>query len=718
MSFSKNIVKPFLKIIFKALFRVKINGTFPEIPPAKLLITANHESFLDGLLLGLFLPFNATFVVHTSVTENLFFRMVLSMVDYVTVDPTSPMAMKTLAKIIDKGIPVVIFPEGRITTTGSLMKIYEGPAFLAAKTGATVLPVRLDGPARTYFSRLSGQHPKQIFPQISISFQPLTKINMPNLPKAKERRMAAGEELRKILQLALFKSTKSSTLWQNFNETAQIYGLNKPVIQDVTLTEFSYKQILKAAIAISLWTESKIKNFQQKRCAVLLPNLAPLVGIIFGFSARNITPCMLNYTSGVESILSALAASECKFVISSNAFIKKANLDHIIDALVKNNITILWLEELKANITFFDKLNILFFLLFPKKFNLNQDPNSEAIVLFTSGSEGTPKGVILSHKAILSNAAQIKSVMDINVEDKFLCALPLFHSFGLTAGTILPILSGSSLFLYPTPLHYRIIPEIAYDKNCTVLFGTNTFLAQYGKMANPYNFYKIRRVIAGAEKLQDSTRELWNDKFGIRIFEGYGATETAPVLSVNTPMNFKRGSVGQFLPDVQYNIIPIPGVENGGLLQVTGPNLMTGYLKASNPGKIEKPACESGDGWHNLGDIVEIDKEGYIFIKGRLKRFAKIAGEMVSFEVAEKIAQIASPTQFHAVVSKSDPSKGEALVLFTTDKNLNREMLLNAAKSSGNTELAISKDIRFLEKIPVLGTGKTDYVSINKLLES
>ena len=297
--------------------------------------------------------------------------------------------------------------------------------------------------------------------------------------------------------------------------------------------------------------------------------------------------------------------------------------------------------------------------------------DTAAVVLFTSGSEGKPKGVVLSHRALLSNIAQVRSVIDFSVEDKVLNALPIFHSFGLTGGALLPILSGMNLFLYPTPLHYRVIPEVVYDRNCSVLFGTSTFLGNYAKYAHPYDFYRLRYVVAGAEKLSDAVRELWFEKFGLRIMEGYGATETAPVLAVNTPMASKAGSVGQFLPGIEHRIVPVPGIDHGGMLFVRGPNVMSGYYRFEAPGRLQPPTSEVGAGWYETGDVVRIDEEGFIHITGRVKRFVKVAGEMVSLEVVEKLATHAAPAAQHGATSTPDAARGEAIVLFTTDAALN-----------------------------------------------
>lgn len=292
--------------------------------------------------------------------------------------------------------------------------------------------------------------------------------------------------------------------------------------------------------------------------------------------------------------------------------------------------------------------------------------------------------------------------------------LPLFHAMGFTCGAILPLVTGTRLFIYPSPLHYRVIPEVIYDRGCTVLIGTSTFLGNYAKFANPYDFYKLRYVVAGAEKLNDEVRKIWADKFGIRILEGYGATECAPVLAVNTPMANRVGSVGTLLPGLEGKLEAVPGINSGDLLHVKGPNVMLGYYLFDSPGVLKPPV----DHWYNTGDIVEIDSDGFVFIKGRVKRFAKVAGEMVSLETVENIANHASPQHQHAAATKPDVQRGEHILLFTTDNMLNREQLAASAQELGSPELAIAREVIVIDELPLLGSGKTDYVTLKQLAES
>ena len=705
--------KAILRSLLKVLFRVKRIGETEVFNNPRTLIVANHESFLDGLLIGLLVPVDAMFVVHSQIANQPLFSFLLRFVPHLMVDSTSPLAMKQVIKLVETGRPVVIFPEGRITKTGSLMKVYDGAAFVAAKTGSTIVPIRIDGAAHSYFSRLAGIYPRKLFPKMTISIQPRRAIPMPDLPSAKERRRRSGELMRHILLDMLVATRPQRTLFEAFLDGKQTFGRNYKLVEDIRLVEDSYGSLLKMALALSRVIERK--TAADEIVGVLTPNAAPTLGLILGLSMRRRVPALLNYTAGAEGLRAACTAANIRHIIASRTFVEKARLGVVMEQL--DGLTIHYLEDFKAEIGLSDKLWTLWHMAFPASAAVAQTPDDAAVVLFTSGSEGKPKGVVHSHNSVLSNVAQIRAVADFTPRDKFMMALPLFHSFGLTCGVMLPLVAGCKVFLYPSPLHYRVIPEIVYDRDCTVLFGTSTFLGHYGKHAHPYDFGRLRYVVAGAEKLSEDVRQLWIEKFGIRILEGYGVTECAPVVAVNVPMACQIGTVGQLLPGIAYELEAVPGIERGGALYVKGPNVMKGYLLHDNPGVIQPPSAR-GAGRYATGDIVDLDERGFVTILGRIKRFAKIAGEMISLEVVEKNATTAAPAFIHAASTRTDAAKGEALVLFTTAPNLTREQLVAAAQSQGLPEISVPRIIRHVQAIPLLGSGKTDYVTLKRMAEA
>jgi acyl-[acyl-carrier-protein]-phospholipid O-acyltransferase/long-chain-fatty-acid--[acyl-carrier-protein] ligase len=625
------------------------------------------------------------------------------------------MAMKRVVRLVESGRPVVIFPEGRITLTGNLMKVYEGPAFVAAKTGAALLPVWLDGPARSRFSRWR-QGPRKLLPRITLTVLPVTALPVAEAATAQEHRRKAGEALRRLMQEMALARPVSGTLYGALCDAMEQHGHKRRVLEDIKQIEYSYQDLLKMALMLGRVTGRMTRP--NERVGLLLPNTAPTLGLLLGLTALRRVPAMLNYTAGVDGMQAACTAAEIRLIVTSRAFVEQAKLDDKLAAL-QGIERIVYLEDLRKQITLADKLWLLCWgLRFPRWVEGKASTEDAAVVLFTSGSEGKPKGVVLSHRAILANIAQIRAVIDISTDDRILNVLPIFHSFGLTAGTLLPLLAGANLFLYPSPLHYRVIPELAYDRGCTTLFGTSTFLGNYARFAHPYDFYRLRYVVAGAERLATTVREQWFEKFGIRILEGYGATETAPVIAVNTPMAYRSGTVGQFLPGLEYRLQTVPGIERGGLLHVRGPNVMSGYLKMDKPGELQAPISEAGPNWYETGDIVDVDDDGFVHIVGRVKRFAKVAGEMVSLEAVESLAQNAAPAAQHAASSQPDDSKGEALVLFTTEAALDRAALQEAAHRLGLPELAVPRKVVRVEQLPLLGTGKTDYVTLKRMAET
>ncbi len=509
------------------------------------------------------------------------------------------------------------------------------------------------------------------------------------------------------------RSYDHDTLFSALVRAMRRFGRRRPgQWEDTKPGSYSYGDLLKMTLALGRLI-CKISG-EGEHIGLLMPNMAATAGLLIGASAFGRVPCMLNYTAGAEALQGACRTARIRVVVTSREFLDKANLTD--QAARLQDVELHYLEDMRAAFTWVDKLWLLAFALrFPLRAVPKGDPEAPAVVLFTSGSEGKPKGVVLSHRALLANVGQILEILPLDASDKIFNCLPIFHSFGLTAGILIPLFCGIRLFLYVSPLHYKVIPQLIQEKGCTTLFATGTFLNHYAHQGTPEQFRSLRYVVAGAEKLAEPVRKMWAEQFGITILEGYGTTETAPVLAVNTPAACRPGSVGRLLPGIEFRLVPVPGIRRGGELHVRGPNLMSGYYRPEKPGVLEPPSSSQGAFWHNTGDVVEVDADGYLHVVGRLRRFAKVAGEMVSLEMVEDIARAASAEAMHAATCVSDLQRGESIILFTTDSSLTREQLAAAAHGLGYPEIAVPRRIRVVDNLPLLGSGKVDYVKLDIL---
>ena len=711
------MLKKILHRLLTLIYKVEIKGLDNyEKAGKRVLIISNHTSFLDPLLLGVFLPDDITFAINTQISERWWLKPFLSLSHVFPMNPTQPLSLKALIHHLQNDTKTVIFPEGRITVTGSLMKIYDGTGMVADKSGASILPVRIHGAEYTHFSKLRNIVRLRLFPKITIQILPHTTIKAKQELRGKSRRKYCGHILSDIMNEMIFSTSHyQQSIFSSLLEARTIYGGKHTVAEDLERQPLSYNTLITRTIAIG----NALKNITEagENVGVFLPNSTKTLNVVLGLQLYGRVPAMLNYSTGSKGMSSACKTAKVKTVLTSRRFIKLAKLDNDAEALAKH-LNLVYLEDLAETISGIDKLKALVQSKTANYWYEHQkfSPESPAVILFTSGTEGDPKGVVLSHSNILANHNQVKARINFNSQDVVLNFLPMFHSFGFTVGTLLPVLNGMTTFFYPSPLHFSVIPEIAYDIGATIMFGTNTFLASYAKKAHAYDFYNMRYVVAGAEKLQDSTRKLWADKFGIRILEGYGATETSPVAAVNTPIDFKAGTVGRLMPDMQYKLEQIPGIDDAGQLHLYGPNIMQGYLLADNPGQLIAPESVYGKGWYDTGDIVNVDEDGFVSIRGRSKRFAKVSGEMVSLSAVESLAVKAWPDAHHAATSLPDPKKGEIVILLTTQKGADSKQL--AASSEGVHAISLPRKVFVVDAIPVLATGKTNYPEVTKLAES
>ncbi len=699
----------FLSIVFRAFYGLEVKG-IENVAKAghNAVVALNHVSFLDPPLATAILPKRPVFAIDVAMSRNWWIQPFLKFVRTMALDPLKPMAMRTIINAVRDGNMLVIFPEGRITVTGSLMKIYDGAAMIADKSDAMVVPVRIDGPERTIFSRLTRtQVRRRMFPKIKVTILEPVKLNVDPELKGRKRRLAAGAALYDIMSNLIFRTTSTDrTVIEAVIEAAKIHGGKWLAIEDPTSGRLTYKRLLQATAILG--AKLMPLALEGRPVGVMLPTSNGAAVTVLALLSGGRVPAMINFTSGAANVLGACRAAEVDTILTARAFVERARLEKLIGQIEKQ-VRIVYLEDIRKTVTFSDKLRGA---LRAKKPLVARKPDDWAVILFTSGTEGLPKGVVLSHRNVLANVAQVEARIDFGREDRLFMAMPAFHSFGFMGGIVLPLISGVPTYLYPSPLHYRTVPELVYGICATYMFGTDTFLSGYARTAHPYDFRSLRYIVAGAEPVKEATRRVYLEKFGLRILEGYGVTETSPVLALNTPMFNKFGTVGRLLPGMEAKLEKVEGVEEGGRLHVKGPNVMLGYLRADKPGVLEAPP----EGWYDTGDIVTIDEQGYIAIKGRAKRFAKIGGEMISLAAVEMLAAELWPNNISAVAALPDARKGERLVLVTDKHGVTRSDFQVYARSKHASELMLPAEIIVLDKLPLLGSGKVDYMALQKFV--
>ncbi len=481
-------------------------------------------------------------------------------------------------------------------------------------------------------------------------------------------------------------------------------------VEDQDRTPLSYHRLLLGSLVLGKKIAARTE--QGERVGVLLPNVVAIAVTVYGLFAYGRVPAMLNYTTGPGGLTSAARSVGVKTILTSRRFVETANLGAKVEAL-RAVADIVYLEDVRKSVSRLDQVRGLIdgwrVRGLHKRYRSN--PDDVAVILFTSGTERQPKGVALTHANILANIEEVRVSIGCTPQDIFLNPLPVFHALGLMAGLFLPLVIGFRTVLYPSPLHYEEIPKLAKSVGATIMIGIDTFAAGWARQAKGDEFKSLRLMVLGAEKVKDATRRLWHERCGIEILEGYGVTEASPVVSVNRPGANREGTVGPLLPGIEMRLEAVEGIEHGKRLLIRGPNIMAGYYFADQPNVLHPPK----DGWHDTGDIVSIDEDGYVTIVGRAKRFAKIAGEMISLSTAEWMMAEAEGEGSHVAVAAPDPRKGEAVVGFTTSSGLSIDAIRKVAARNGISELAVPARLVVLPELPLLGNGKTDYVSLEEL---
>ena len=726
-------MKSFFLELVRFCFRFRAYNTEVLTTPGPVLLLPNHTSWLDWLFLYVVLDDDWKFVTSSTTAQSSWLhRKIMVNERTFPVDTSSPYAVKRMAEYLATGGRLVLFAEGRISITGSLMKLFDGTGFLVHKTHAKVITAYLRGANRVHWVRHKGW--TKWFPTVTAHFSQV--LEAPALPEGTSNTIARQKRttwLRDVMVRQQFDTETEfgqRTVLGAIAETAgNIPG--KIVLEDFTGAEVTYRKLMVGTEVLAQALTPPVLG-PATRVGVLLPNINGTPIILLALWSLGRVPALLNFSTGAPVMLQCAQLAGLKQIITSRQFVTKAKLD--MSTFAPAGIELIFLEDVRAGITAMSKFAALLHHTLNCGAGLRDVtpqagsgergagsgeaiPSDPAVILFTSGSEGVPKGVELTHANLLANIRQVDVTMDLTDEERFFNAMPLFHSFGLTACTLYPLVRGLYVFLYPSPLHYRMVPAAVYDRACTIMVGTNTFLNGYARKAHPYDFSTVKYLVAGAEKVQEATANIWARKFGVRLLEGYGATECSPAVCLNSRVDVKFGSVGRFMPGMEWRLEPVEGVAEGGRLFVHGPNIMKGYL---NP--EPNAAFLALGGWYDTGDMVRVDDEGFVFILGRLKRFAKVSGEMVSLTAVEDALAGAFP-QFGlrceiAVVAVHDEDKGEKLIAITNEPKLTLDDLRQVIRAKGLTNLCTPREIRAVHEIPKLGTGKVNHRALMEQLQA
>ena len=709
-------MKSVFRFMLRILFRFRAYDLDALKTPGPVLLIPNHCSWIDWLFLWVCLDEDWKFVTSSITAKTSWLHEKIMVNRYsLPVDPSSPYAVKRMAEFLKGGGRLVLFAEGRLSRTGTLMKLFDGTGFLILKTGAKVITAYLRGVGRLPYSPNPGI--KKCFSRVTVHFSAVLSPPEPGEVSTSRARVLLTNWLRDQIVRQQFE-VEMAFGPQNVLAAVEQSARALPghvILEDATQQTLTYRKLI---VGVDLMADALRQNVAGgERVGLLLPNVNATPIVILALWKMGKVPAMLNFSSGMPTMLACTKLAGLKHIVTSRVFLERSRLN--VDGFVKAGIRLVYLEDVRAGISGFKKFLKLLRHVFRQSsaFSLQLSASSTATIVFTSGSEGVPKGVELSHRNILTNIRQMLAVTDLTDCDRLFNCLPLFHSFGLTVGTFLPLVRGMYVFLYPSPLHFRVVPSVLYDRDCTVFLSTNTFLNGYARKAHPYDFRSIRYLFAAAEKLQEATALTWAQKYGVRILEGYGATECAPCVSVNTPLEPRNGSVGRLLPGMEYKLEPVEGVDEGGRLFVRGPNVMKGYLNAE-----ANAAFLALGGWYDTGDVVSVDADGYLHIRGRMKRFAKVSGEMVSLTAVEDALAGAFP-QYGlrcqvAVITRPDENKGEALIAVSNEPKLTLEEIRDAIKASGLTNLSVPREIRTVKEIPKLGTGKVNHRGLQALMEA
>ena len=704
-----------VRFILNLFFNVEVKGWENWKNAGEgVLVAPNFVSFIDPLILAVFLPEKVPFAIEKRLTQKRWVSLFLPLAETHILDAEAPFSLKYFLNLLKKGGRCVIFPELQPTTTGNAMKVSQGVASIADHTNAKILPIYIEGTQRTPFSRIQHKSGLRFFSKVTITVFPVKELNIPKELTGSKRNAASGRALEQIMnEAAMYARRKEKPFWDVLLDARKEFGGKTRIFCDYQQKPVTYNGFITRVLLIEEALSSQ--QIKEENVGILLPTSLGGVVTLYSVQKMGKIPALLNFSLGGRSLVNCCKTGNIKTIITSRKFISLGKLETLVSDAEQAGLKILWLEDLAPSITTYKKLSAALRTHFLKSKPVDLKAiEKPAVLLFTSGSEGTPKGVLLSYKNLHTNHSQMFTRVDFYRSDRVLNAMPIFHSFGL-CGIFMPVTLGMLVFLYPSPLHYKTISSLCYDERITMLFATDTFLTGFAKAAQDnYDFATMRLLVQGGEKLKPSTQQTWFERFNIRITEGYGVTEASPVVANNYYAHHKTGTVGMIVSGMEHRLEPVEGVNEGGRLWLKGDNIMLGYYRITNPGVLEPPK----DGWYDTGDIVDIDDEGYVKILGRAKRFAKIAGEMISLAYVEELIWEVWPEDKHAVVMLSGGPRGETLALITTRLDLKRDEVRQRLSELGMAEIAMPRKVVIMEDLPFLPTGKVDYVSLEETLKN
>lgn len=697
---------------FKLLYRIDDRSMrTANKAPAPVVYAVVHESRLDPALMLSLLPRDTLHILDDASAASNWLEPWRALARTIVFNSEHVFVSRRLVRVLKGRGRLAVYLPDDVEPDAKTLRLFRAVARIALRADARVVPIRIAGARYSPFSLTPPDRaPRSLLPNLAITaLEPLTIAELQALSGAPTTASNALFDRLAEARLASTGTGAGAGLFNAIRDAADRFGPSRVIVEDVVSGALTYRRLLIAGRVIGKRVAAITRLGEP--VGLMLPNANGLAASLAGLFSAGRVATMINYTAGTANVAAGAQAAGLRRILSSRVFVEKAGLAAEIQALNGTGAEIVWLEDLRDGAAWVEKA--LAAVLWRKPI-ARQDGSSPAVILFTSGSEGTPKPVVLSHRNLAANVAQVESRIAMSPRDRILNVLPAFHSFGLTGGTILPMITGVRLFLYPSPLHYRLIPQTARKWRPTAMFGTDTFLAAYARSAEEGDFSSLRFAVAGGEPVKPETRREWRARFGAEIVEGFGVTETAPVIAVNTASHSREGTVGRLLPGMRVRLEAVEGIAEAGRLFVSGPNVMLGMIGAGGIGDLQAPS----GGWHDTGDIVSFDREGFMTIRGRAKRFAKIAGEMVSLGAVEMLVQALWPEERHAVVALPDRRRGERIVLVTTAERADPAALRRHGKQAGVTELALPAEIVKVDDLPLLGSGKTDYPAVTRLVQS